>query len=276
MVFPLPTRRTFLFSLLAAASGLLAGCFPPGQEGTPVDDETADAGALYHQWSKPGASTVLRAGADWGEQPAAVKSYPGAARHQLPEPRGHHGLSFEGALVQRRSVRDYAAGPLTLEELSRLLYAAQGITSDLGLRTAPSAGALYPIEVYAIAHNVVDLEPGLLHYAVNSHELERVDTGDLREALVAAALGQAHVGSGGVALVLTAIFQRARWKYRERTYRYVLMEAGHIAQNVYLAATSLGLGACAVGAFLDDQLNELLGVDGEAEAALYLVTVGRV
>ena len=85
-----------------------------------------------------------------------------------------------------------------------------------------------------------------------------------------------QLGSGGVALVLTAIFQRARWKYRERTYRYVLMEAGHIAQNVYLAATSLGLGACAVGAFVDDQLNDLLGIDGDDEAALYIIAVGRI
>lgn len=275
MIVPFATRRTFLFSLLAAASGFLAGCFPPAQKATPGDGEATDVGVLYHQWSKPGASTVLRAGTDWGGQPAATKSYPGARRTQLPDLRSYRGLSFEEVLERRRSIRDYATGPLTLDELSRLLYAAQGITSDRGLRTAPSAGALYPIEVYAIVHNVVDLEPGLLHYAVNSHELERVRSGDLREALVAAALGQSHVGTAGVALVLTAIFQRARWKYRERTYRYVLMEAGHIAQNVYLAATSLGLGACAVGAFLDDQLNELLGVDGEAEAALYLVTVGR-
>jgi SagB-type dehydrogenase family enzyme len=232
-------------------------------------------GALYHQWSKPGASAVLRAAIDWGGQPAAAKSYPGAVRHQLPEPRGYGGLSFEEALERRRSVRDYAPGPLTLDELSRLLHAAQGITGDGGLRAAPSAGALYPIEVYAVVHKVAGLEPGLLHYAVNSHELERVKTGDLRADLVSAALNQAHVGSGGVTFILTAIFQRTRWKYRERTYRYVLMEAGHIAQNVYLAATSLGLGACAVGAFLDDQLNELLGVDGEAEAALYLISVGR-
>ncbi|MFN2164749.1 MAG: SagB/ThcOx family dehydrogenase [Anaerolineae bacterium] len=247
MIIPLATRRTFLFSLLAAAGGFLAGCFPPAQTATPADGEATDVGVLYHQWSKPGASTVLRSGTDWGGQPAATKSYPGAWRIQLPDLRSYRGLSFEEALERRRSVRDYATGPLTLDELSRLLYAAQGITGDRGLRTAPSAGALYPIEVYAIVHNVVDLEPGLLHYAANSHELERVETGDLRAALVAAALGQAHVGSGGVALALTAIFQRARWKYRERTYRYVLMEAGHIAQNVYLAATSLGLGACAVG-----------------------------
>lgn len=276
MITPLVSRRAILFSLLAAAGSYLSGCLAPTRPARPADDDVADVGALYHQWSKPGVSTALRAETGWGEKPAGEKSYEGALRHQLPDPRGRPGLSFEEILEQRRSIRDYASGPLTLDELSRLLHAAQGITSDRGLRAAPSAGALYPIEVYAVVHNVAELEPGLLHYVVNTHTLERVKTGDLRAALVAAAVDQPHVGSGGVALVLTAIFQRTRWKYQERTYRYVLMEAGHIAQNVYLAATSLGLAACAVGAFVDDQLNDLLGVDGDEEAALYIISVGRV
>jgi SagB-type dehydrogenase family enzyme len=163
---------------------------------------------------------------------------------------------------------------LSLGDLSQLLHAAQGVTSDQGLRTTPSAGALYPIEVYAVVHDVEGLAPGAYHYAATDHVLEQVEAGDQRPAMVLAGLGQGHLGRAGVCFILTAIFQRLRWKYRERTYRYALLEAGHIGQNLYLAATALGLGACAVGAFADGLLNDLLGVDGQEEGALYIVAVG--
>jgi SagB-type dehydrogenase family enzyme len=176
----------------------------------------------------------------------------------------------------RRSVRDYADAPLTLEELSRLLYAAQGVTEPrFGFRAAPSAGALYPMELYVVVHRVAGLDRGIYHYAVQEHRLELVRSGDFRAEIVAAGIGQDFLGTAGVCLVLTAVFQRTRWRYRERTYRYILLEAGHIGQNIYLAATSMGMGACAVGAFLDDAVNELLGVDGEEEAALYILSVGK-
>jgi SagB-type dehydrogenase family enzyme len=229
---------------------------------------------------------------DWGRQPEPYKVYAGASRVALPDPRGFNGLSLEEAIATRRSRRDYAAGPLTLEELSRLLWAAQGITEkQAGLRAAPSAGALYPIELYPVIHNVVGLKPGIYHYAVRKHALELVSKipvggreGDFRAEVVSAGLGQGHLGEAAVCFVyfdsaqykLSAIFQRLRWKYRERTYRYALIEAGHIGQNLYLAATALGLGACAVGAFLDDELNDLLGIDGEQEAALIVISVGKV
>jgi len=173
-------------------------------------------------------------------------------------------------------VRDYAAESLSLEEMSRLLHAAQGITEPRwSFRAAPSAGALYPIELYAVAHDVVGLDSGLYHYAVQEHELELLRRGDLRGAITQAGLWQSFLGQAGVCFVLSAIFQRTRWKYRERTYRYVMLEAGHVGQNLYLAATSMGLGTCAVGAFLDDQLDDLLGLDGEGEAALYILSVGK-
>jgi SagB-type dehydrogenase family enzyme len=135
---------------------------------------------------------------------------------------------------------------------------------------------LYPIETYVVVHNVVDIEPGLYHYAVAEHTLAQLRDGNLRTEIMVAGIGQEMLAEAQVCFVLSAIFQRTRWKYRERTYRYVQLEAGHIGQNLYLAATSLGLGACAIGAFLDDSLNDLLGVDGEEEAALYIVTVGKV
>lgn len=120
------------------------------------------------------------------------------------------------------------------------------------------------------------LDPGLYHYAVADHTLEQIRTGDLRAELVRAGIGQEMLGTAQVCFILTAVFGRTRWRYRERAYRYILLEAGHIGQNIYLAATGLGLGASAVGAFLDDAVNRLLGVDGEEEATLYLLSVGRI
>jgi SagB-type dehydrogenase family enzyme len=241
------------------------------------EEEATDVGALYHRWSKPGYSSVLGIVLDWGGRPAGYKTYTDAERVALPDPRGYAGLTLEAAVEARRSVRDYAARPLSSKELSRLLHAAQGITEPRwGFRAAPSAGALYPIELYAVVHDVAGIPPGIYHYAVQEHGLESLQQGDFRAAVMQAGLGQDFLGTAGVCFVLSAIFQRTRWRYRERTYRYVLLEAGHIAQNLYLAATAMGLGACAVGAFLDDDLNQLLELDGEQEAALYVVSVGQV
>jgi SagB-type dehydrogenase family enzyme len=177
----------------------------------------------------------------------------------------------------RRSQREYENTAASLEELSCLLHAAQGITEPRqGKRTAPSAGALYPIETYVAINNVMGLERGIYHYAIRMHELELLQQGDFRAAVSEAGLGQEHLGRANVCFFLSGIFQRTRWRYRERAYRYLLLEAGHIGQNLYLAATSMGLGACAVGAFNDDDLNGLLWLDGVEEAVLYIVSVGKV
>jgi len=274
---PLLGRRGFFVSALAAAGGFVLGRLIPGRQSAELPYEAADVGALYHQWSKPGYSQVLGAVLDWGGQPERTKTYAAAERIALPDLRGYQGLSLEEAIETRRSVRDYSAEPLSSEKLSRLLHAAQGITERRwGLRAAPSAGALYPIELYAVVHNVAGLEPGVYHYAVQQHGLELLRAGDFRTAVMQAGLWQDFLGRASVCFILSAIFQRTRWRYRERSYRYVLLEAGHVGQNLYLAATSMGLGACAVGAFLDDDLNDLLGLDGKEEAALYVITVGRV
>jgi SagB-type dehydrogenase family enzyme len=259
---------------LSRRSFLTAG---QGFDETGPKNLTGDLGQRYHAWSRPNYVSALGAVFSWGGQPDRFKRYPEASRITLPGPRPYQGLSLEDSLDRRRSRRMYKDEPLTLVELSRLLHAASGLTDPTrGYRAAPSAGALYPFETYVVAHNVADLEPGLYHYAVTDHALEQLRTGDLRAQIVVAGLGQDMLGQAQVCFVLSAIFQRTRWKYRERTYRYVLLEAGHIGQNLYLAATSMGLGACAVGAFLDDKLNDLLAVDGEEEAALYLISVGRV
>jgi len=270
-------RRQLLVSALAAAGGFVLGWLIPGRRPAELPYEAADVGELYHQWSKPGTSQALGAVLDWGGQPERAKTYAGAERTALPDPHGTRGLSLEEVIETRRSIRNYCAEPLSSEELSRLLHAAQGITEQRwGFRAAPSAGALYPIELYAVVQDVAGLEPGIYHYAVQEHELELLQSGDFRAAVMQAGLWQDFLGQANVCFVLSAIFQRTRWKYRERTYRYIMLEAGHIGQNLYLAATSMGLGACAVGAFLDDDLNDLLGLDGREEAALYVITVGKV
>jgi len=273
---PLVGRRALLVSGLAAAGGFVLGRLVPDRKPVELPDEATDLGALYHQWSKPGGSGALGTALDWGGRPAQYKTYPGAVRIALPDPHGYRGLSLEETIEARRSVRDYAAEPLAPEDLSRLLHAAQGITDRRGFRAAPSAGALYPIELYAVVNDVVGLEAGIYHYAVREHELELLHREDLSAAASRAGLGQTFLGQAGVCIILSAIFQRTRWRYRERTYRYVMLEAGHVAQNVYLAAASMGLGACAVGAFFDDEFDELLGLDGVEEAVLYTLSVGKV
>jgi SagB-type dehydrogenase family enzyme len=225
--------------------------------------------------------------ANWGRQPALYKEYAWAEQIPLPSPdpfdaaqdRDVRGLYTEDAIQRRRSVRDYSGQPMTQEELSRLLYYTGGINAERWghrLRAVPSAGALYPIEVYLAVHRVESLKPGLYHYAVRNHTLELLRADDLQGEIVRHGLMQEFLGQANLVLVFTAIFQRLRWKYQERTYRYALLEAGHLGQNVYLAATSMGMGACAVGAFLDDGLNAMLEVDGQHEAAIYMLSVGKV
>jgi SagB-type dehydrogenase family enzyme len=274
---PLLGRGGFIVSSLAAVGGFVLGWLVPSPPPAEPPPATADAGALYHRWSKPGYAQTMGTLSNWGQRPEQYKTYPGAKRIALPDPHPYRGLSLEEAIEARRSRRTYSGQPLSLAELSRLLYAAQGITQRQGeLRAAPSAGALYPIELYAVAHNVAGLEAGIYHYAAPAHELELVRPGDWRAAVTRAGLGQGHLGQANVCFILSAVFQRTRWKYHERAYRYVLLETGHIGQNLYLAATSMGLGACAVGSFLDDDLNGLLGLDGEEEAALVMIAGGKV
>ena len=211
-------------------------------------------------------------------RPPAYKSYAKARRIVLPSP-AHEGASVEAALRKRRSVRNYSSDPLTLTQLAQLLFAAQGTTGRMygePLRTAPSAGALYPFEIYVVANNVEALDRGIYHYAVREHQLELVREGDFRGAITEAALQQEMLGEADVSFVLAAVVDRTRYKYGERGFRYVYMEAGHISQNIYLQAVSLGLGSVGVGAFLDHEVSKLIGLDGEAEVPIYLHAVGTL
>ena len=192
----------------------------------------------------------------------------------LPEPQLDGEVSLEQSLVARRSTRNYSGESLTLEEISQLFWAAQGVTNAAGHRTAPSAGGLYPLELYLVAGNVENLEPGIYHYMPEKHELVLIAEGDIRIELAKAALSQSSVKDGAVSVVMTAIYERTTTKYGERGIRYVHIEAGHAAQNLCLQATALGLGLVTVGAFEDEQVVEVLNLPDD-EIPLYIIPVGK-
>jgi SagB-type dehydrogenase family enzyme len=215
---------------------------------------------------------------DWANKPGTYKRYPRAERLVLAPPQTAGGADLWDVLARRRSVRRFQHAAVSQSELSQLLWAAQGITrrgNGHGFRTAPSAGALYPVETYLVLHSVDGIPPGVYHYAVETHELEQLRSGDYRLEAASAALDQDIAARASVVFVWTAVFARSKWKYRQRAYRYVYLDAGHIAANVALAAVALGLGSCQVGALYDDEANALLGVDGEEESTIYMTVVGR-
>lgn len=187
----------------------------------------------------------------------------------LPSPRATGARSLERALSARRSIREYEARPLSREDIGQLAWACQGVTDPRGLRTAPSAGALYPLELYLATAE------GLFHYVPKSHALERLADRDLRPRLCQAALGQECVGEAPAVFVLAGVYERTAARYgAERSPRYVHIEAGHAAQNLLLQAAALDLGAVPVGAFEDDQVAEVLGRPPR-ERPLYLIPVGH-
>jgi SagB-type dehydrogenase family enzyme len=193
---------------------------------------------------------------------------------ELPGPKHDSTVSLEQTLLQRRSVRSYTEQLLTLEDVSQLLWAAQGITEPGGFRTAPSAGALYPLEVYVVAGDVQGLYPGVYHYIPDGHQVIKILDGDKRIDLADAALGQESVRNGAVVFVFTGIYERTTTKYGERGVMYVHIELGHAAQNLCLQATAMGLGAVTIGAFYDEQVADLLALT-EEEQPLYIIPVGR-
>ena len=219
-----------------------------------------------------------------GEAPSAA----GAKPVDLPPPEGafSEGAGLDGAhsgdiweiLRARRSVRGYAEAPLSIGALSRLVWAAGGETGrrehGFAFRTTPSAGALYPIDTYVSCRSVEGVEPGIYRYRAAGHLLEPVRAGDSSRDLAEAALGQAFVARAAVVFVWTALVERCTVKYSDRGYRYIYMEAGVASENVHLAATAMGLGSCAIGAFHDGAVDALVGIDGREEIALLMQCVG--
>ena len=192
----------------------------------------------------------------------------------LPEPSVAGTSSLEQLLAQLRSIRDFQSSALELAEIGQLLWAAQGITHSQGLRTAPSAGALYPLELYFVTGYVEGLTQGVYHYDPKNHQLDRTREGDLRDALTRAALSQGWMKSASAVMVFTADYARTARKYGKRAKRYVHIETGHAAQNLFLQAESLGLATVVVGAFNDDEVARVLRLPAELHPLL-LMPLGR-
>ena len=192
----------------------------------------------------------------------------------LPEPRYDSEVSVEKTLLERRSVRKYSDAPLSLNELSQLLWAAQGITDPEGYRTAPSAGALYPLELYVVAGNVNDLPEGVYRYKPKDHKLEMVLAGDKRQGLYGVSLQQSAVKNAAAVIVFAADYDRTTVKYGDRGIQYVHIEVGHSAENTLLQAVALDLSAVVIGAFYDEEMKEVLNIPG-GEQPLLILPVGK-
>ena len=192
---------------------------------------------------------------------------------QLPEPRTTGAIPVEEAIHARRSIRDFRGDPLDLATVSQLLWATQGITDVNGLRSVPSAGATYPLEVRLIAGAVEGLAPGVYRYHPRRHSLVLVESGDRRESIARAALNQGWIADAPVTILVAGVFHRTTGRYGERGRQYVHMEVGHASQNVYLQAVALGLGTTVVGAFRDGELASAAGLEAR-EAPLALLPVG--
>lgn len=184
---------------------------------------------------------------------------------KLPLPFNKGPLSLEETLLLRRSKREFTDRKLSLKQISQLLWAAQGITDKREFRTAPSAGATYPLEIYLVK------EDGIFHYIAGEHKLKKIKSGDYRKKLAHAALGQPWVEKAPVNFIITAVFSRTTKRYGERGIRYVYIEAGHSAQNILLQAVSLGLGAVPVGAFSDEKVKKILDISLDV---IYIIPVG--
>lgn len=204
------------------------------------------------------------------------KKYVGAEKVVLPTgwdmDRG-----LRETLQQRRSNRRFGKSAINIKELSMLLWASQGITGRAGnffFRNAPSAGALYPVETYLSVQNIESIDSGLFHFQPADFSLEKLGAEFVGNKVAEAALDQSFLAKAGVVFIWSAILRRNFSKYGHRGMRYILMDAGHICQNLLLAAEALGLGACPVAAFYDDDLNALLGFDGTEESVIYLAAVG--
>jgi SagB-type dehydrogenase family enzyme len=245
-----------------------------------VDRRGEGIGDLYHQETKYRRESVPRGGLDWAHQPSPYKEFTFALnRFPIRSFDQKGGKSLWEAIAQRRSIREFSNQSVSFFEISQLLWATQGITlraQGFDFRASPSAGALYPIETYLVANRVEEIPPGLYHYDVRETQLILLKEGNFGPDLSQAGLGQKVLEEAACVFVWTAIVERSKWKYRERAYRYVYMDVGHIGQALYLAATALSLGCCTVGAFFDEEVDRVIGVDGKNEISVYLGAVGHV
>ena len=238
---------------------------------------TQGIGDDFQQATKYIRDKMTVGGRDVSSKPSLYKEYRGKTTITLPSMESMETSSVDQALRHRKSIRSYSTRPITKQQLAYLLWASTGIQGrgqGFDFRTAPSAGALYPIETYLAVNNVEGVPQGLYHYSIKLHTLEELQSGDVSQAITVAAMGQRMCLQAAVVFIWTAVFQRTKWRYHDRAYRYIYLDAGHIAQNLALAATSLGLGSCQVGALFDDEVNDIIGVDGTDESTIYMTVAG--
>jgi SagB-type dehydrogenase family enzyme len=247
---------------------------------------------LYHENTKLHPQTALElipsgkfTPEDLQAMSRAYKQYPNALRIPLPavDDIPPNGRSFDDVISSRRSFRDFADLDMTLDELSLILYQSYGITGEMtgqdgsrqALRSSPSAGALYPAEIYVAVQKVAGVKPGIYHYNVPNHELELVIPGDPTESMFEICCGQDFVRKTSIIILMSGVLKRTKLKYGERGYRYVLLDIGHLGQNIYLSCTTLDLAIMTTCGFFDDQAHRLLRLDGVDEAILYVAFIGK-
>lgn len=199
---------------------------------------------------------------------------------ELPHPKDVQvDIKLVEAMEKRRSLRRYSDKPLTLEELSFLLWCTQGVKEkyqNVTFRMVPSAGARHAFETYILVNNVKGLNPGLYRYLALDHKLQEVEmSAEIADKLVDACLGQVFIKNSAVTFIWVAVPYRMTWRYSERGYRYMFLDAGHVGQNLYLAAEGIDCGACVIGAYDDDAVNNLLGFDGKELFVIYMASVGK-
>ncbi len=216
------------------------------------------------------------------QPPLELDCPPGAKLIALPAPSSLQmpAMDLRMAIEQRRTVRRYSFQPLTLDELAFLLWCTQGVkqitSRPVTKRNVPSAGSRHAFETYLLCNRVGGLAPGLYRYAAIEHALLEIDLDpDVNAKLTLACRDQEQVRTSAVTFAWAAVVQRMYWRYSDRGYRYLHLDAGHVCQNLYLAAEAIGCGVCAIAAYDDDEVNKVLGVDGEEIFAIYLASLGK-
>lgn len=257
---------------------------PSGESFEDECSDTLSPSELYHENSKYFRYQGLGFAPDERllfAMSRGFKVYHSSKRIALPREYPNSGQSLEEVIRARRTVRQFLDRSITLIDLSKILHLSYGLTGInpiskhyWPLRASPSAGGLYPIEIYVAALNVSGAEPGLYHYSVLDHSLELLRLGSFRDTLHSQCMYQDFLKNAPLVLILTAVFGRIRIKYGERAYRFALLDAGHVGQNIYLAASACALGAVTIGGFYDDEVNDLLDIDGVNESAVYLAALG--
>lgn len=242
------------------------------------DEKNGFYGEIFQQKSK-NTRTKERASISDQQRVDLYKSYENAiSRVSLPKPEFSPDIQFWDIINKRHSTRAFKNEPISKMELSLLLHGQTGLTRvfpKFAFRTIPSAGGLFPLEIYVAINNVSEIEQGIYHYNIEKHELECLKQGDFSKTVADACYGQRMVAKSAINFIWTAIIERTRITYGERAYRFIYLDCGHLGQNFYLAAEALGLNACVVGAYYDDDINQILDLDETKEFAIYMGVVGK-